>query len=74
MKQEAAVLDPVTQEESGLTADERAAYRMGTRNVPAGVPQGPENRSFGALVKGLFIGLGRAIERAMDRNREFDHW
>lgn len=77
MKQETAVLDAASQDNTCLTPEEQAASRTGTRNTSAGTSQGPvatEKRNFGNRVKGLFVSLGRAIERAMDRNREFDHW
>ena len=79
MKREADVLDPVVQESTYVSPDERAVYRTGTGHI---LPQASTDvahgvageRTFGKRLKDFVFGVGRAIERAMDRNHEFDHW
>jgi hypothetical protein len=73
VKEETAVLDPVTQDNCNVTTQNPAAYRTGERKIPRGAANSAKDNS-GGSVKRFFVNLGRAIERAMDRNHEFDHW
>jgi hypothetical protein len=72
VKEETAVLDSVTEDNPCGSPDDRAAYRMGPRNIPARTAS--EEVSLGGRVKRLFVNLGRAIERRLEHDHEFDHW
>jgi hypothetical protein len=73
VKREAEVLDPVAQESTDVSPDERTGHIPSQASTDAAHGVAGE-RSFGKRVKDFVVGVGQAIERAMDRNHEFDHW
>jgi len=77
VKEETAVLEGVTEHDT-VTTNDRAVFRD-NRAVPSPSEDGRTRQTasgdytVGTRIKGLLLNVGRAIERFMEHDHEFDH-